>query len=267
MPLVKHGLVAAAALGLSGCAALLGGILDGAENAAGQQIGQSLVAGYAPAPQARPGPAVQGGGFGMYQPQLAYVYTQMLFQMAFAAGGYDLGEASFKPGEYVVWSFKGGGEPAGSLERAYLGDDAKGNRWWRVKMIPSEAGQEPTTLEGLFSRDMTRLLRLRGKFPGDKTGNELPVDDQSYYVAPRHLSAESVQAATKGIENVTVPAGTFSARHVVYGSPEGTVDWWLSDKVPGGLVRETSGGRTDDERGGLELVKFGRDAKTELASF
>lgn len=264
-------LVALVLIPLAGCAQIIGGVIDGAANAAGNRIGQSMVYGNSTAPTPPPNGAPtrsSGGGLGaMYNPQFAYFYTQFLFTLAFGAGGYDVSTVPFKAGEYAVWTVENGGEKGGLIERAFLAADTKGQQWWRVRFTDPESG-DATTLEGLFSPDLSRLVRLRGRFPGDAEGKEMPVDDQAYYLAPRRLSEESVKGATKGVVAITVPAGAFQARHVVFGGPEGTSEWWIADGVPGGLVKQAgrSQGDAEDARA-LVLQKFGKDAKTELASF
>jgi hypothetical protein len=212
----------------------------------------------------------------MMAPQMMSMYTQYMFTIAFGAGGYAMGDTPYKVGEYTVWLMPNGNDKASHMERAYLGDDASGNQWWRVKFTTEGEKDGNIVLEGLFTKDLSRLVRLRGKMPNDTEGKEMPVDEQSYYMAPRRLSKESVAGATKGVENVTVPAGTFSAGHVVYGDGGGgTHEWWLSDKVPGGLVKHITrqAGESEPSSSGpgsnayqLSLEKFGADAKSELGS-
>jgi hypothetical protein len=48
-----------------------------------------------------------------------------------------------------------------------------------------------------------------------------------------------------GVETITVPAGTFVCDHYRKQEPQGTVDVWISDKVPPyGMVKMSSGERT-----------------------
>ena len=69
------------------------------------------------------------------------------------------------------------------------------------------------------------------------------------------------------MEKVTVPAGTFNARHVVFGGMDGTHEWWLDKKVPGGTVRQLMKSPKDDNsRWDMQLAAFGSDAKSELGS-
>ncbi len=124
-----------------------------------------------------------------------------------------------------------------------------------------------TILEGLLDPAQKKFVRMRAQFPDDKEGNELPMDDQNYYHPAQKLSKDSVEGATKGIETVTVPAGTFKAKHVVFGGAGGTNEWWLNEKVPGGTVKQLSKNpRSDEDKWEMELTAYGNDAKSELGT-
>jgi hypothetical protein len=210
--------------------------------------------------------------------QMTMFYTQFMFSMAFGSGGFAIGSSDFKPGQYVRFQVpgqgesKGSGRASGSIERAYLGDDGEGNQWWKVKFVGDDK-KEAVILEALLSPKDGKMLRLRGKFPQEPEGREMAVTENSTYVPPTRLSPKSVEGATKGVESVTVPAGTFNARHVVFGDGLSTFEWWLADKVPGGTVKQLGRGggpgQAGSGRGGefvLELVAFGGDAQTELGT-
>ena len=203
--------------------------------------------------------------------QVMMFYTQFIFSMAFGSGGYSIGTGDFKPGQYARFNFpkgQGGDDGGGTMERAYLGDDGEGNQWWKVKMVNSKKG-ETIILEALLSPKDNKMLRLRGKFPQDDAGKEMAVSENASYVPPTRLSKKSIEGATTGVESVTVPAGTFQARHVVFGDVGTTHEWWLADSVPGGTVKELT--KASNNSGGhgmyeLDLVASGSDAATELGT-
>jgi hypothetical protein len=88
-------------------------------------------------------------------------------------------------------------------------------------------------------------------------------------VPPTTLTDESVAGATVGAESVTVPAGSFSARHVVYAYGNGTQEWWLVEGVPGGLVKQSLKGSKEDKGRSqytIDLAAKGNDAKDELGA-
>jgi hypothetical protein len=239
---------------------------------AGNRAGNSAVNSMGGPTQPVSTPAAGGygagyGGGGAMPPQAMMFYTQYIFTLAFSSGGYSVGNGNFTPGQYARFSLpsRNGDGKSGQIERAYLGDDSEGNQWWKVKFTDPKKG-DTTILEALLSPKDNKMLRLRGKFPQDAEGKEMAVTENAAYTPPTRLSAKSIEGATKGVENVTVPAGSFSARHVVFGDAASTHEWWLSDQVPGGTVKQLSKGGSERNSFSLELLAFGGDAKTELGT-
>lgn len=196
-------------------------------------------------------------------PMMTRMYTQLMFSMAFSAGGYAPEETDYKPGQYTRWV---NNSNKSTLERAYLFDDADKNKWWKVKFV-DEKGQT-VIMEALFNPDRTKLLRLRAKFPNDTAGKEIPVEDNTYYTAPRHLTAQSLKGADQGVESVSVPAGSFSAHHYVFGDVQGSAEFWTTDKVPGGTVKQAHKASSGDDKRSYELVltAYGDGAQSELGT-
>lgn len=241
--------------------------LSGASDQAGRNLGASAVGNHATqAPQGAQ-PASYGGGMSMATMPPAYLnlYMSTIFTYAFSSGGYDVSLVDYKAGEYTRWTGKGQSGKAIWIERAHLFDDAQGRQWWKVKFTDDES--RITILEGLLDPAQKRFVRLRARFPDDKQGSEMPVDDQAYYRPPQKLSPESVAGASRGVESVTVPAGTFRAAHVVFGGVDGSHEWWLDRKIPGGTVKQLVKSPHDDQQiWDMELASYGSDAKSELDS-
>jgi hypothetical protein len=241
------------------------GAATGASDQAGRNVGAAMV-GSSGSAGARP--ASYGGGsmsMATMNPAFLNMYMGFIFTYAFSSGGYDVSQVPYKPGEYTRWSGKGHNGKAIGIERAHLFDDAQGRQWWKVKFTDDE--QKTTILEGLLDPAQKKFVRMRAKFPDDKEGKEMPMDDSSYYHPPQHLTKESVEGATKGIESVSVPAGTFKARHVVFANVGGTSEWWLADKVPGGAVKQlVKGAKSEEDRWEMELQAYGSGAQSELGS-
>lgn len=258
----KHPFVLSVLLLGVGCAEILGGVAQGV----GQELGRQMVAGSQPppaAPAASAEPTASGGR--TYDPSMYGAYLAPLFSIAFSGGGYAVSTAPFKPGEWVKFSMEANEDSRGGwFERAFLGDDASGNHWWRVKFF--DGGENSTiVMEGLFTADMQRVLRMRAQFPDDKGPQEIPVDQSTYYYPPRTLTKESLAGASQGTESVTTKAGTFTANHVRFGGASGGQDWWLVEAVPGGVVKQRAG---NAERAHVILLEaFGSGAKSELGSF
>ena len=117
-------------------------------------------------------------------------------------------------------------------------------------------------------------MRLRGFFPEDKEPGEIPVQENTsaWHSDPIRLTRDSLKAATKGIDTISTPAGRLKARHLVYKTGQGLGEWWLSDEVPGGMVKyqiTSSESKEDSEKDmyGAQLTAFGSGAKSRLQSF
>jgi hypothetical protein len=244
--------------GAAGCSSMVNSALYGASDQAGRNIGASMVG------NAGAQPASYNAGDAM-NPAFLNMYMGVIFAYAFSSGGYDVAPVQYKPGQYTRWTGKGQNGKAITLERAFLFEDGHGRQWWKVKW--TDDADKTIVLEGLLSPKEKRFVRMRAKFPEDAEGKELPVDEATYYHAPQKLSPESVEGATKGVEKVTVPAGSFKAKHVVFGGIDGTHEWWLDNKVPGGTVKQTlKSSKSDEDRWDMELAAYGSDAKSELGS-
>lgn len=197
------------------------------------------------------------------------LYVNYLFSVAFHSGSMTVVDDAYEPGEYTRWVFADGQQQStpAVIERAYLSQTDDGHEWWKVKYINTEEEQE-LILEGLFDMESGELLRLRAQFPGEEP-QELPVEQGTYsYVQPIQLTEASLEGATVGSERITVPAGSFNTRHIRYGQADGTLEWWLNEDVPGGMVRylvsSTESGGNSNESWVVELQSYGSNARSEL---
>jgi hypothetical protein len=242
------------------------GFIDSAVSGAGDRAGRNLGArmvGNSGGPSGGPG---SSGGMSAttMNPAFMNIYMATIFTYAFSPGGYDISQATYAPGQYTRWNGHSDGESL-QLERAHLFDDAQGRQWWKIKW--TEENGKTTIVEGLLDTQRQKFVRMRAKFPDDAQGNEMPVDQQSYYHAPQKLSPESVEGANRGVESVSVPAGRFSAKHIVFGGVDGSHEWWLASQVPGGAVKQLmKSPKSNDARWEMVLAAYGNDARTELDS-
>ena len=263
MKRIVYGALAACLLAAGGCS-FLGTAIDAAANKTGEVVGKKI------------GDTVVR----TWSPMFITWYNSFLFGLAFNSGGYEVGETPYKPGEWTKWEMKTTTEDGKEgkpnvVERAFLYVDKDKNQVWRVKFSEGESG-DTVVLEAKFSPDRSKLLRMRAKYPKDKEAQEVAVDDQTYYIPPRKLTAESLKGATQGTGPVTVPAGTFTAQHVKFGNPGGiTQEWWLAKGVPGGNVqyKESAPKEGDSPEGAenldadnflLQLQSHGTGAVSEL---
>jgi hypothetical protein len=268
--MTRSALFVAGALLVSSCSGLTSSIVGTATNTAANKVGESVGNQVGNAAAASVGASMS--------PYMMQFYMGFVFQMAFAPGGYAVEESPYKVGEWTRWSVPNekasGDEPKeATLERAYLFDDADGS-WWKVKWVFDTAKPDENTmiLEALFGKKDYALLRMRAKMPNETQGKEMPVTGQTYYVPPQRLTPQSIKGATQGVVTVKVPAGTFQARKVVYGDAAGgSIEWYLTDKVPGGNVKivhsaakADDDGKADPQHYTMNLVATGKGAASEL---
>lgn len=112
---------------------------------------------------------------------------------------------------------------------------------------------------------------MRGRMPGEREANELMVPENMTTLAAWGMfrsrpTKESVDGATVGTENLTTPAGTFSAKRVRFGSTGARQEWWLSPQVPGGWVQYTVNAEDKEDGFTMRLVAHGTGATSELGS-
>jgi hypothetical protein len=258
-------------LAVAGCGTAVGSAIDVAARRTGEGIGTAVgtrVGAAAGAALASRLPAI-------WTPDLTALYMNYLFTMAFHSGSYTFEGTDYRVGEWTRWRMTetGDTEQPVELERAFLHRADNGREWWRVKYVANTGeGRDSITVEALMNPETGEFLRMRGKMPGEAEAKEMPVEQGTYgYVQPRSLTRESLEGARVGREAVRVPAGTFNADHVRYGGlGYGTFDWWLSDQIPGGMVKYS---RTFEERESegvdpynwvVELVASGTNARSQL---
>lgn len=211
----------------------------------------------------------------------AWTYIGALFAMQYASGA-TMFEKEYQPGQWTRWQITDPSEPDArqTVERAFLGKTADGSEWWRMKttFTQKEDGKDvadTVVLEALFkpaNDQVKQLVRMRGKLPGNPDPQELMVPQYMTMIStgsmfPYKPTPESIDGATIGTDNVTTGTGSVAAKHVRFGSGGGNLDWWLSDKVPGGWVKFTGGSTNGDnqkETYVMEMTGSGDGAKSEL---
>lgn len=207
------------------------------------------------------------GGAASYgmSPALMQTAAMAAFTTSFYYGGFMFGQSRFRPGEYTRWD---NGEH--QFEKAFLERQADGKEWWRVSTFEKDSSEE-SVFEALVSKPdaqgRQQILRMKARFPGDPETQEVPIsaENQGAWVLQpaARLTPDSIDGATVGREELTVPAGKFRTRKVRYGRPGGSMEWWLSDDVPGGVVQFTIKEKDGDSHS-TRLVKIGKDAKPAL---
>lgn len=247
-------------LGTAGCF-----VVEETVSTAGTTVGERM--GAAVGQQVASAADLPPAGSGQWN-QFMVAQAQVLFSYAFAPGGMWPAEATYEEGEWVRFQYEAADEgDAGlnTLERALLTTTEDGNEWWRVQATDEE---ETWVYEALIDMEQEEVLRLRSRDPEGNEG-EVPVTERTVYHAPQRLTEESVEGATVGREDIDTPAGRFTTRRVEYtgGAGGGSVTWFLSDEVPGSVVRYRTTEADADEAWIGTLVEYGSDATTVLDSF
>jgi hypothetical protein len=252
---------------LGGCASLLDAIFNSAADRVGNVIGERI------------GTAIAGQamiGLNQLTPELTQAYAMGVFATVYYQGGFYWDGKPYQPGQFTQW--EGTNNVQGDFfEKAFLKREANKQEWWRVKVVETNDGQpKEAVFEALFSAPSKsgeqKILRMRAKLPGQAKGGEVPItaqNQETWVLRPTsRLSAESLAGATVGTETIKVPAGTSKARHVRFVHGAGTVDWWMADTVPGGVVRYTFTVTDEDaketETSTMQLKKAGTGAKPML---
>ena len=255
---VAIGFALGASVSLSGCTTVVQDGVSSATSAAGEQVGEALGAEIVRAADLPPPGSARYNRVMVQQAQITFSY-------AFSAGGSWPAEATYEPGEWASYQIRTAeGETAlDTLERAFLTTTDDGNEWWRVRGVQDG---ERWTYEALLDPEQEEVVRMRARDPDGEVG-EVPVTEQTVYRPPQRLTEESVEGATTGTEQVRTPAGTFTARRVEYSgmASGGTVTWFLSDEVPGHVVRYRAA--RSGNRYTSSLLDSGTDATTQLDSY
>ncbi len=208
---------------------------------------------------------------GQWTADYTWVYIAQLWGMMYGTGANVFDEA-YQPGQWTRWELVGAdADDKAIVERAFISKAEDGGEWWRYKSV---MGGDTVVLEGLFKPSgdgLQELVRMRGRLPGEREANELMVPEHmttlhAWGMFRTRPTKESVDGATVGTENVTTPAGAFSAKRVRFGGAGGRQEWWLTPQVPGGWVQYTVS--TEEKDGGftMKLIAHGTGAVSELGS-
>ena len=234
--------------------------MESAAESAGEEVGEAAGRQLVAAADLPP------PGSGQWN-QVMVTQAQLLFTYAFSAGGMWPAPATYEPGEWAMYRVSATGSEGAALdtlERAFLKTTEGGNEWWRVRGIQDG---ETWVYEALLDPSTSEVRRLRSRDPNGEVG-EVPVTEETVYQPPQRLTEESIEGATEGTEEITTPAGTYTARRVKYQGQmgSGAVTWHLSDEVPGHVVRYQIEG--DGEQPWTStLVDMGTDASTLLNAY
>lgn len=226
----------------------------------------------------RVGQAVAGAILKDLTPELLNAYTMTTFQVLFYHGGYYSDAMDYKVGQYTVWDARGV-QQGETFERAFLFRRDDGAEWWRVESTGKDGDgkEQRLIMEALIGKadaaGNRQIRRMRAKFPGEAEPREIAITEQnaSTWVvrSDRKLTEESMEGLTvNAAEQVKVPAGTYTARHVQIKGYNGdqTLDWYIVPSVPGQMVKYTNTIKGNDGKQELlwemQLRQVGEGATT-----
>lgn len=225
----------------------------------------------------------------------AGMVASMLYMQVFIAGGYAGGYADYSEGEGVIWevvSKENDEEERLEIERALLKSMDDGNQWWLLR-YSSQQGDE-IIAEALLDTEY-KLLKFRYKDPEYNDIREwLPryetedtdKETESYSQVESYSDAmieEDYLPYVKKTESITVPAGTFDTKYarveVDYSEtdPEAAesagisdklvYEWWISEEVPGNMVRYSWSRPSDGVTLTGHLKAITKNRQSQLGSF
>lgn len=193
--------------------------------------------------------------------EVMYATFSSFYALAAITGGYLPSDDSFSVGEgtRIRQSYVDGNDrEVITLFRALLhvGVDTQ---WWRYEFELDDE-QETFAFEAEIDADgQVMMIRYEDQATGDVVFYE-PADParfQSFRDLQTLRSEEEMEALTVGQERITVPAGTFQTDRIEATEDGATFVWWISDNVPGRLVK-FEGESTDTEAFSGELTEIVR---------
>jgi hypothetical protein len=155
----------------------------------------------------------------------------------------------FKPvvGSWAEYQMKGQGEAPVKMKVAVVGKEGSG--YWYETVTQARERMVTKMLVSGNPNDRQNVKKIIVK-SGSEQAMEMPIMGMGMGRPPAKPQKPAGKVIDKGMETVTVPAGTFTARHMQYQDGADIVDAWVSEKVPPyGLIKS----RTKD----FEMVLTG----------
>jgi hypothetical protein len=168
-------------------------------------------------------------------------------------------QGEFKPvvGAWAEYQIKGTDQGPAKMKIAIVGKE--GNAFWYETVNDGQGGR--TIMKMLLSGDpndqkgVTRMIMKNG----NEQATEMPIMGMGQGKKPAKAQPPKGKVIDKGMETITVPAGTFTARHFQYQNEKEVMDTWSSEKVPPyNMVKSSAKDFT------MVLVGFGAGAKTAI---
>jgi len=209
-------------------------------------------------------------------PSMPYVQIYLsqfyaLYWYVFAAGGYYFDDSNYREGQGTVWSITSYDDEDEEMivEKALLKTMGDGSKWWQIGFsnedteLLYEVKTDPEHRVVMFRyRDSTEDQTGEYALKPEEIENMNPTD--TYYITEEEY-AEWIQ----GKEKVRTPAGTYNTEYVKTSYSDGEYEWtynlWVTDEVPGNLVK-FKWENSDDEWYQGELIDITSGNAPELGS-
>ncbi len=209
---------------------------------------------------------------------------QLTFTQVFFLGGYGAGYDDFAEGEGTTWQIRsreGRDSSVVNAERALLRRNADGTSWWYLRYESDESeleyeariDAEFRVMEVYFRDPDTGEVRHRVfDHPEIESDDDEEAWDGEYdddFVA----TEDDFRDYRRERVRITVGAGTFDADHIVYdyrdeeSSEEFEYHWWVSDQVPGELLKYEWISATEGTTLSGELMQIRRDYRTRFGAY
>ncbi len=259
--------VAGAGIVLSGCISMGGAIaaMSGGGNASSQAPASGSSSSQASGGSSSSAPS--GGSPGS---AMAYQYQFNAFYGSYWTGWWAGEGSHYQVGQGTVWqisSSNGGSRKPITFERALLKVNADNSEWWHLKF---DTGDQTIVYEFLVGPDHV-VAKVRYRDPQSNTVGEFVPNASSQQPSngPAPMTKDQMAQYITGQESIQVPAGTFTADHILYTDQDKgfRVEAWGSAAVPGGLIKSIATNLNNHVTSTTELIQIESGVGTELGSY
>ncbi len=199
-----------------------------------------------------------------FQVHLAQFYS--IYWYSFYAGGFYFDDSNYKEGQGTSWKLSSGnGKDELVVKKALLKLNSDGSRWWQVKY---SSGSDELVYEFLIDNEY-KLLKIR--FLDEDSGKVREYitteDDFRAYNSTdmREITKSDYKEWDKGTIEIKTEAGKFTADHLKYEEDKVSYEWWISEEVPGEMIKYEW--KDSEETMTGELINITSGNKSELGSF
>ncbi len=211
---------------------------------------------------------------------------QLAYTQAFMIGGYGAGFEDFEEGQGAVWRMESGDSEnrvGFTTERALVQKGDDGTSWWYLSYQPDD--DDTIEYEIKFNRSMNPLeMYMRNPESGEvehhvfrENGDAEAVDgdydelrEDGFHTA--YFDLEEWEQYREGTETVRVGSNSFNTTILHYegseeeGDEHMSVRWWVTEDVPGQLIKYEMHDTNEDSRVTGEMLDFRDDYTVRFAS-